>query len=54
MTLANAISLPKTEYSESLTVKRNDPKTAPNSYWLILKAFLKNFKFNNIAVQIFN
>ena len=38
--LSNAISFSKGKYHERLTIKLNDPKTAPKTYWSILKTFV--------------
>ena len=38
--LSNAISFSKAKYHERLTIKLNDPKTAPKTYWSILKQLL--------------
>ena len=37
--LSNAISFPKAKYHKRLAIKLNDTKTAPKTYWSILKTF---------------
>ena len=44
--LSNAISFSKTKYHERLAIKLNDPKTAPKTYWSILKAFVNGSKIH--------
>ena len=38
--LSNTISFSKAKYHERLAIKLNDPKTAPKTYWSILKTFV--------------
>ena len=38
--LSNAISFSKAKYHERLRIKLNYPKTAPKTYWSILKTFV--------------
>ena len=42
--ISNAISSSKLKYHERLANKLNDPKTAPKTYWPILKTFVKSSK----------
>ena len=38
--LSNAISFSRANYHERIAIKLNDPKTAPKTYWSILKTFV--------------
>ena len=38
--LLNAISFSKAKYHEKLAIKLDDPKTAPKTYWPVLKTFV--------------
>ena len=42
--ISNAISSSKLKYHERLANKLNDPKTAPKTYWAILKTFVNGSK----------
>ena len=42
--ISNAISSSKLKYHERLANKLNDPKTAPKTYWAILKTFINDSK----------
>ena len=42
--ISNAVNLLKLKYHERLGLKLNDPKTAPKTYWKILKAFVNGIK----------
>ena len=42
--ISNAISSSKLKYHERLANKLNDPKTAPKTYWAILKTFVNDSK----------
>ena len=42
--ISNAISSSKLKYHERLANKLNDPKTAPKTYWAILKTFTNGSK----------
>ena len=42
--LSNATSFSKAKYHERLAIKLNDPKTAPKTYWSILKTFANGSK----------
>ena len=52
--LSNATSFPKAKYHERLTAKLNDSKTAPKTYWLILKTFFKGSKIALILLLLVN
>ena len=49
--LSSAISLSKAKYHERLAIKLKDPKTAPKTYWSILKTFVNGSKVPLIAPQ---
>ena len=42
---SNVINSSKLKYYERLALKLNDPKTAPKTYWKILKKLLIESKF---------
>ena len=42
--LSNVISFSKVKYHDRLAIKLNDPKTAPKTYWSILKTFVNASK----------
>ena len=46
--LSNAINFPKAKYHERLAIKLNDPKTAPKTYWFVLKTFINGSKIRLI------
>ena len=52
--LSNAMSFPKAKYHERLAAKLNDSKTAPKTYWLILKTFFKGSKIALILLLLVN
>ena len=52
--LSNAISFSKAKYHERLAIKLNDPKTAPNTYWLILKTVANGSKIPLIPPVLVN
>ena len=47
--ISNAISSSKLKYHERLANKLNDPKTAPKTYWAILKKCLNGSKIPLIS-----
>ena len=52
--LSNAISFSKAKYHERLAIKLNDPKTAPKTYWSILKTFVNGSKIPLIPFVLVN
>ena len=52
--LSNAISFSKAKYHERLAIKLNDPKTAPKTYWSILKTFVNGSKIPLIPALLVN
>ena len=52
--LSNAISFSKAKYHKRLAFKLNDPKTAPETYWSILKTFLNGSKIPLIPPLLVN
>ena len=52
--LSNAITFSKAKYHEKLATKLNDPKTAPKTYWSILKTFVNGSKIPLIPPLLVN
>ena len=52
--LSNAITFSKAKYHERLAIKLNDPKTAPKTYWSILKTFANCSKIPLITTSLVN
>ena len=52
--LSNTITFSKAKYHERLTIKLNDTKTAPKSYWSILKTFVNGSKIPLIPSLLLN
>ena len=52
--LSNAISFSKAKYHERLRIKLNYPKTAPKTYWSILKTFVNGSKIPLIPPLLVN
>ena len=52
--LSNAISFSKAKYHERLAIKLNDPKTAPKTYWSVLKTFVNGSKIRLIPPLLVN
>ena len=52
--LSNAITFSKAKYHERLAIKLNDPKTAPKTYWSILKTFVNGSKIPLIPPLLVN
>ena len=52
--LSNAISFSKAKYHERLAIKLNDPKTAPKTYWSIVKTFANGSKIPLIPPLLVN
>ena len=52
--LSNAKSFSKAKYHERFAVKLNDPKTAPKTYWSILKTFVNGSKIPLIPPVLVN
>ena len=52
--MPNAISISKAKYHERLAIKFNYPKTAPKTYWSILKTFLNGSKIPLIPPLLVN
>ena len=52
--LSNAISFSKAKYHERLAIKLNDPKTAPKTYWSILKTFVNGSNIHLIPPLLVN
>ena len=42
--ISNAVNSSKLKYHECLALNLNDPKTAPKTYWKILKTFVNGTK----------
>ena len=42
--MSNAINSSKLKYHEHVTLKLNDPKTAPKTYWNVLITFINGTK----------
>ena len=49
--ISKAISSTKLKYHERLANKLNDPKTAPKTYWVILKTFVNGIKIPPLLVN---
>ena len=47
--ISNAVNSSKLKYHERLAINFNDPKTAPKTYWEILKTFVSGTKIPLIA-----
>ena len=52
--LSNAITFSKAKYYERLAIKLNYPKTAPKTYWSILKTFVNGSKIPLIPPLLVN
>ena len=52
--LSNAITFSKAKYHERLAIKLNNPKTAPKTYWSILKTFVNGSKIPLIPPLLVN
>ena len=52
--LSSAISFTKAEYHERLAFKLNDSKTAPKTFWSILKTFVNGSKIPLIPPLLVN
>ena len=52
--LSNAISFSKAKYHERLAIKFSDPKTAPKTYWSIVKTFVNGSKISLIRPLLVN
>ena len=52
--LSNAISFSKAKYHERLAIKFSDSKTAPKTYWSILKTFANGSKISLIPPLLVN
>ena len=51
---SNAIRFSKVKYHEILAIKLNDPKTAPKTYWSILKTYVNGSKIPLIPPLLVN
>ena len=51
---SNAIRFSKVKYHEILAIKLSDPKTAPKTYWSILKTYVNGSKIPLIPPLLVN